>query len=134
MDVMLRIILGFSVAVILHELTHLIVIVYYKIPIKSIVLTKWTAFGFLIDNEKYVNDRKKIILLHLLPLIWCFIIIINPVDPAFLMFPTVNLFGGIGDMYYFFKIIKLPPEKRMEWANKSDEKILKSIIWQKEIQ
>jgi hypothetical protein len=60
-------------------------------------------------------------------------ILINPSDPFLLMFPLVNIFGGTGDMYYFFKMISLPPKKRIEWANKSDEKILKSIIWKKEI-
>ena len=35
-------------------------------------------------------------------------------------------------MYYFFRIITLSPDKRVEWANKSDEKILKSVIWKKE--
>jgi hypothetical protein len=49
------------------------------------------------------------------------------------MFPLVNLSGGVGDMYYFFKIISLPPDQRVEWANKSDEKVLSSIIWKKEI-
>ncbi len=49
------------------------------------------------------------------------------------MFPLVNLSGGVGDMYYFFKIISLSPDQRVEWANKSDEKVLSSIIWKKEI-
>ena len=133
MDIIWRMIIGFILAVILHELTHLLVIVYYKIPIKSIIITKWTAFGFLVDNEKYVNDRKKLILLHFLPLIWCLVIFINPSELYLIMFPLVNISGGIGDMYYFFRIIVLPPEKRIEWTNKCDEKILKSIIWQKEI-
>ena len=50
MDLMLRILLGITIAIILHELTHLLVIFYYKIPVKAIILTKWTAFGFLIEN------------------------------------------------------------------------------------
>jgi hypothetical protein len=133
MDLWLKMLIGFILAFILHELTHLLVIVYYKIPIKSIVLTKWTAFGFLVENEKYVNDRKILLLLHFSPLIWCSFYIINPNEPFFLMFAIFNITGGVGDMYYFFRIISLSPEKRIEWANKSDEKILKSIIWQKEL-
>ena len=96
------------------------------------VLTKWTAFGFLVENEKYVNNKKILFLLHFSPLVWCLIIFINPSDPGILMFPLVNIFGGVGDMYYFFRIITLSPEKRILWANESDEKILKSIIWKKE--
>jgi len=133
MDITLKVLLGFILAITLHELTHLVVLVYYKIPIKSIILTKWTAFGFLVENEKYVNDNKVLFLLHFLPLIWCSFIIIDPTEPYLLMFPVVNIFGGTGDMYYFFKIYLLSPEKRIEWANKSDEKILKSIIWKKEL-
>ena len=133
MEATLRIIIGFILAIILHELTHLLVLTYYKIPIKSIIITKWTAFGFLVNNEKYINDRKKLILLHLLPLIWCLMIIINPSELYLLMFPLVSISGGIGDIYYFFRIIALSPEKRIEWADKCDEKILESIIWEKEI-
>jgi hypothetical protein len=133
MDITLKVLLGFILAITLHELTHLVVLFYYKIPIKSIILTKWTAFGFLVDNEKYVNDNKILFLLHFLPLIWCFFVLIDPAEPYLLMFPVVNIFGGTGDMYYFFKIYMLSPEKRIEWANKSDEKIMKSIIWKKEL-
>jgi hypothetical protein len=133
MDITLKVLLGFILALTLHELTHLVVLVYYKIPIKSIILTKWTAFGFLVENEKYVNDNKVLFLLHFLPLIWCSFIILNPTEPYLLMFPIVNIFGGTGDMYYFFKIYLKSPEKRIEWANQSDEKILKSIIWKKEL-
>ena len=133
MEALWRVIIGFIFAFILHELTHLLVIIHYKIPIKSIVITKWTSFGFLVDNEKYVNDRKKLFLLHFLPLIWCLVIIIDPSELYLLMFPLVNIFGGVGDMYYFFRIIALSPEKRIDWINKCDEKLLKSIIWRKKI-
>ena len=133
MEITLKVLIGFVLAIILHELTHLLVITYYKIPIKSIILTKWTAFGFLVENEKYVNNNKILFLLHFLPLIWCSFIIMNPSEPYLLMFPVVNIFGGTGDMYYFFRIITLSPDKRIDWANRSDEKILKSIIWKKEI-
>jgi hypothetical protein len=133
LEAMFRILIGCILAVILHELTHLLVIAYYKIPFKAIVITKWTAFGFLVDNEAYVNDRKKIFLLHFLPLIWCVIFFIDPNEPYLLMFPLVNIFGGMGDIYYYFRIVSLPTQKRIEWANKSDEKVLKSIIWKKEI-
>jgi len=133
LDFVLRILIGFTIAIVLHELTHLLVIIYYKIPFKAIVITKWTAFGFLVDNEKYVTDGKKLFLLHFAPMIWCLMYFINPSDPFLLMFPVVNIFGGVGDMYYFFKIISLPTNKRIEWANDADEKVLKSIIWKKEI-
>ena len=133
MELILKTLIGFILAVILHELTHLLVIVYYKIPIKSIIITKWTAFGFLVDNKKYVNNRKILFLLHFSPLIWCSLYFININEPYLLMFPLVNIFGGIGDMYFYFRIISLEPEKRVEWANNSDEKILKSIIWKKEL-
>ena len=132
MNLLLKMLIGFTLAFILHELTHLLVLVYYKIPIKSIVITKWSAFGFLVENEKYVNNKKILLLLHFLPLIWCTFIIIDPSEPYLLMFPIVNIFGGMGDMYYFFRIIALSPDKRIEWINQSDEKILKSIIWKKE--
>jgi hypothetical protein len=58
---------------------------------------------------------------------------INPNEPFFLMFPLVNIFGGVGDFYSFFKLIIVPPEKRIEMANSSDEKVLKKIIWRKDI-
>lgn len=133
MDITLKVLIGFILAITLHELTHLVVIFYYKIPIKSIILTKWTAFGFLVENEKYVNNNKILFLLHFLPLIWCLFIIFDPTEPYLLMFPVVNIFGGVGDMYYFFRIYLLSPEKRIEWANRSDEKVLKSIVWKKEL-
>ena len=133
METLWRILIGLILAILLHELTHLFVIFYYKIPFKAVILTKWTAFGFLVDNEKYVNDRKKLILLHFLPLIWCLMFFINPNEPFFVMFPLINIFGGLGDMYYFFRIILLPPQQRIEWANDNDEKILKAVIWKKEI-
>lgn len=133
MELPLKILIGFILAIILHELTHLLVIVYYKIPIKSIILTKWTAFGFLVDNEKYINNRKILFLMHFLPLIWCSFFIIDTNEPYLMMFPLVNILGGAGDMYFYFRIILLEPEKRIEWANKTDEKILKSIIWKKEL-
>jgi hypothetical protein len=132
MEIPFKVLIGFVIAIVLHELTHLLVIVYYKIPIKSIIFTKWTAFGFLVENEKFVNNRKILFLLYFLPLIWCLFIFINPGEPYLLMFPIVNLFGGVGDIYYFFRIIILEPDKRVEWANQSDEKILKSVIWKKE--
>jgi len=133
MELPLKMLIGFILAFVLHELTHLLVILHYKIPIKSIVLTKWTAFGFLVENEKYVNDKKILFLLHFLPLIWCTFYFINPNEPYLLMFALFNLSGGIGDMYYFFRIISLAPEKRIAWVNQCDEKILKSIIWKKEL-
>lgn len=133
MEVIWRILIGFFLAFVLHELTHLLVITYYKIPCKAIVITKYSAFGFLVENEKYVNNKKILFLLHFLPLIWCLVALINLQEPYLLMFPLVNLSGGVGDMYYFFKIISLSPEQRVEWANKSDEKVLNSIIWKKEI-
>lgn len=133
MDLILKILIGLVVALLLHELTHLLVILYYKIPIKAIIMTKWTAIGFLVDNEKYMKDGKKLIFLHLLPLVWCLIIFINPKEPFLFVFPLVNIFGGIGDFYYFTKYITLPVDKRIEWANKNDEKIRKSIIWIKEM-
>jgi hypothetical protein len=58
---------------------------------------------------------------------------INPNEPFFLMFPAINIFGGMGDFYNFFRLIFIPPEKRIEIANNSDEKVLKQIIWRKEI-
>lgn len=133
MDLMLRILLGITIAIILHELTHLLVIFYYKIPVKAIILTKWTAFGFLIENENYMNDGKKLILLHFLPLIWCLMIFINPNEVFFYMFPFVNIFGGLGDFYFYFKIKTLSSKMRIEWANSCDEKLLKSAIWKREI-
>ena len=133
METLWRILVGLILAISLHELTHLLVIFYYKIPFKAVILTKWTAFGFLVDNEKYVNDRKKLILLHFLPLIWCLMFFINPNELFFVMFPLINIFGGLGDMYYFLRIILLPPQQRIEWANNNDEKILKAVIWKKEI-
>jgi len=44
------------------------------------------------------------------------------------MFPLVNIFGGVGDMYFYFRIVSLEPEKRVEWVDRSDEKVLKSIV------
>jgi len=133
MELLPKMLIGFILAVILHELTHLLVIVYYKIRIKSIIMTKWTMFGFVLENEKYINNKKVLFLLHLLPLIWCSFYFMDPNEPYLLMFPLVNLSGGVGDMYFLYKIISLSPEKRIEWANKCDEKIIKSIIWKKEL-
>jgi len=133
MELILKMLIGFILAFFLHELTHLLIIVYYKIPIKSIIITKWSAFGFLVDNEKYIFNKKILLLLHFLPLIWCLFYFIDPSEPYLLMFVIVNISGGVGDIYYFFKIISLSPEKRIEWANQCDEKISKSIIWKKEL-
>ncbi len=133
MNVLLSVIMGLSLALVLHELTHLLVIFYYKIPFKAIVITKWTTFGFLVDNKMYVNNGKILVLLYFLPLIWCCMFFIEPTEPFLVMFPLVNIFGGLGDMYNYFKIISIPPQKRIEWANSSDEKALKSVIWMKEL-
>jgi len=133
MDAFLQFIIGLLLAVILHELTHLLTMIYYNIPFKAIVITKWSAIGFLVDNESYVADNKKLAFLYFSPLIWCLVYFINPNEPFFLMFPIVNIFGGAGDFYSFFKLILIPPEKRIELANRSDEKVLKKIIWRKDI-
>jgi len=133
MNVLLSVMMGLSFALVLHELTHLLVIFYYKIPFKAIVLTKWTAFGFLVENKMYVNNGRILVLLYFLPLIWCCMFFIDPTEPFLVMFPLVNIFGGLGDMYNYFKIISIPPQKRIEWANSSDDKALKSVIWMKEL-
>jgi hypothetical protein len=133
MDLLLQIVLGVLIALILHELSHLFILLYYKIPFKAIVVTKWSAIGFLVDNETYVTDNKKLFLLHFAPMVGCLIFFINPSEPFFLMFPIVNIFGGVGDFYNFFKLILLPPEKRIDKANQDDESVLKSIIWRKNI-
>ncbi|MBN1860143.1 MAG: DUF3267 domain-containing protein [Candidatus Thermoplasmatota archaeon] len=133
MDPFLQFIIGLLLAITLHELTHLLTMMYYKIPFKAIVLTKYSAIGFLVDNESYIADNKKIAFLYFSPLVWCLMYFINPSEPFFLMFPIVNIFGGVGDFYNFFKLIIIPPEKRAELANKSDEKVLKKIIWRKDI-
>jgi len=133
MDQLLQFILGVSLAIFLHELTHLLTLIYYKIPFKAIVLTKWSAFGFLVDNETYVTDNKKLLFLYFSPIVWCFVYFINPNEPFFIMFPVVNIFGGMGDFYSFFRLIIIPPEKRIERANNSDDKVLKKIIWRKDI-
>lgn len=130
---MLGIILGFAVAIALHELTHLVVILYYHIPIKAIILTKWSAFGFLVDNESYINNGKIMLLIHFLPLVWCLVFFINVHDTFLLMFPIVNLSGGMGDMYYYFRLTSMSSKKRVEWAEKNEVKIKKSIIWMKQI-
>jgi len=133
MDPFLQFIFGLIIAIILHELTHLLTMIYYNIPFKAIVLTKWSAVGFLVDNESYVADNKKLFFLYFLPLSGCLVYFINPSEPFFLMFPIVNIFGGAGDFYSFFKLIIIPPEKRIQLANMSDEKVLKKIIWRKDI-
>lgn len=133
MDAFWQFIIGLLLAVVLHELTHLLTMIYYNIPFKAIVITKWSAIGFLVDNESYVADNKKLAFLYFSPLIWCLVYFINPNEPFFLMFPIVNIFGGAGDFYSFFKLIIIPPEKRIELANTSDEKVLKKIIWRKDI-
>lgn len=133
MDALFRILIGLSLALILHELTHLLVICYYKIPFKAIVMTKWTAFGFLVENKMYVTNNKILVLLYFLPLIWCFMFFIDPTEPFLVMFPLVNIFGGLGDIYNYFKIVSLPVEKRIEWANGSEDEVLKSVIWMKKI-
>ena len=133
MNVLLSVMMGLSLALVLHELTHLLVIFYYKIPFKAIVLTKWTAFGFLVENKMYVNNGRILVLLYFLPLIWCCMFFIDTTEPFLVMFPLVNIFGGLGDMYNYFKIISIPPQKRIEWANSSDDKALKSVIWMKEL-
>jgi hypothetical protein len=133
MDYLLQLLLGVLAAILLHELTHLVVMIYYKIPIQAIVLTKWSAIGFLVDNETYVTNNKKLFFLHFSPLIWSLLFFINPQEPFFLTFPVVNIFGGIGDFYYFFKLIIIPPQKRIDLANNADEKVLKTIIWRKNI-
>ncbi len=133
MDPFLQFIFGLIIAIILHELTHLLTMIYYNIPFKAIVLTKWSAVGFLVDNESYVADNKKLAFLYFLPLSGCLVYFINPSEPFFLMFPIVNIFGGAGDFYSFFKLIIIPPEKRIQLANMSDEKVLKKIIWRKDI-
>ena len=133
MDKLLQFCLGVILAIFLHELTHLLTLIYYKIPFKAIVLTKWSAFGFLVDNETYVTDNKKLLFLYFSPIIWCFVYFINPNEPFFLMFPVVNIFGGMGDFYSFFRLIIIPPKKRIEMANNSDDKVLKNIIWRKDI-
>ncbi len=132
MDPFLQFIFGLIIAIILHELTHLLTMIYYNIPFKAIVLTKWSAVGFLVDNESYVADNKKLAFLYFLPLSGCLVYFINPSEPFFLMFPIVNIFGGAGDFYSFFKLIIIPPEKRIQLANMSDEKVLKKIIWRKD--
>ena len=133
MDKLLQFFLGVILAIFLHELTHLLTLIYYKIPFKAIVLTKWSAIGFLVDNETYVADNKKLLFLYLSPIVWCFVYFINPNEPFFLMFPVVNIFGGMGDFYSFLRLIIIPPEKRIEMANNSDDKVLKNIIWRKDI-
>jgi hypothetical protein len=133
MEPLLQFIFGLTLAIVLHELTHLLTMIYYKIPFKAIVLTKYSAVGFLVDNETYVTDNKKLLFLYFSPIVWSFVYFINPNEPFFLMFPVVNIFGGVGDFYSFFRLIIIPPEKRIEMANNSDEKVLKKIIWRKDI-
>ena len=133
MEPLLQFIFGLTLAIVLHELTHLLTMIYYKIPFKAIVLTKYSAVGFLVDNETYVTDNKKLLFLYFSPIVWSFVYFINPNELFFLMFPVVNIFGGMGDFYSFFRLIIIPPEKRIEVANNSDEKVLKKIIWRKDI-
>ena len=132
MDIILVGLLGFIFALILHELTHLLVITYYKIPFKAIIITKWSAVGFLVDNEAYLDSNKILTLLHFSPLVWCFVILLSPGNFFLLMFPLVNIFGGVGDIYYYFRLLPLTNEERIEWAKKSDDSILKTIIWKKD--
>ena len=44
---------------------------------------------------------------------------INPNELFFIMFPLVNIFGGLGDFYYYFKIKKSSLQERIEWANEA---------------
>jgi hypothetical protein len=132
MDILLLGLFGFLFALILHELTHLLVITYYHIPFKAIIITKWSAIGFLVDNDAYLHSNKKLTLLHFSPLLWCFVVFINPQDIFFIMFPLVNIFGGIGDIYYFVRFLPLDLPERKKYAKKIDKKILQSIIWKKD--
>ena len=52
MEPVWQIIIGFFIAFILHELTHLIVILYYKIPIRD-----RRAFNHH-NNDKWVNKER----------------------------------------------------------------------------
>ena len=133
MEQLWQYVLGVILAFFLHELTHLFTLIYYKIPFKAIVLTRWSAIGFLVDNETYVTNNKKLFVLYFSPVVWCFMYFINPDEIFFLMFPIVNIFGGMGDFYNFFRLIIIPREKRIEISNNSDEKLMKKIIWRKDI-
>jgi len=86
-----------------------------------------------VDNESYINNGKIMLLIHFLPLVWCLVIFINIHDTFLLMFPIVNLSGGMGDMYYYFRLTSMSSKKRIEWAEKNEVKIKKSIIWMKQI-
>ena len=133
MNLLLLGLLGFIFAILLHELTHLLVITYYKIPFKAIILTKWSTVGFLVDYESSLKSNKILALLYFSPLLWGLVFLIKPGDFFLLMFPLVNIFGGLGDFYHYARMRPLSYSDRLELANRSDEKILKSIIWKKEL-
>ena len=104
-----------------------------NVRIKVVILTKWSGLGFLVENEKFVFDNKKRGIIYFSPLIWSLLILIDMNSLFLLMFPLVNIGGGMADFYSFFKIVRLHGNKRLEWVDAIDEKVLKSAAWKKEI-
>jgi hypothetical protein len=128
---LLRLLLGVLIALILHESTHYAAIVHYKIRIKAIVFTWWTAFGFLVENKDFLKNMRTVAVIYFCPLLWSLLYFIDTKDTFFWAFPIANIAGGIGDLYFFIRLARMPVTERIKWADKIDKKLLKGAVWKK---
>ncbi len=125
------IVLGALLAILLHEIFHYLGMLACKVRIRAFVLTWWTALGFIVVNEDFVTNARKLAIVYFLPLSMCPIILINPTNWFFIVFFLGNILGGVGDMYFYFRLMSLEPGKRVEWANKTDERMLRTAVWKR---
>lgn len=127
----IEILLTVLLMLVLHEILHYVPLVFYKIDFKYFVFAK-KNIGFIVENS-YMRENKKLAASTLLPIALSLTIIIDPNDIYIFTFAFLNLIWSIMDITTFYDILKRDPDKRVEWADEWDEKILKNAVIKKKI-
>ncbi|MGM0404664.1 MAG: metalloprotease family protein [Thermoplasmatota archaeon] len=107
-------------AIVIHEIFHYLPHVFMKTKFKRfIVSTK--SIGFQFSND-FMRDKKKMILVNLLPLSLSSILFLDPYNPRIFILVVVNLLWSITDITTIASLVTRSPDERVVWGDTMDQK------------
>jgi hypothetical protein len=125
--------LGVLVAIPYHETLHYIALRSLGGKVRGIVLS-FLLIGIVpVPDEKVFNNNWKVLLIYLSPFLSGFLLVPFFANPFVLGFAISNIFGGLGDVYFFIKSMRTPKADRKRKALISNAKVFNRIKWKKYI-
>lgn len=126
---MLYLITTVLACLVLHEVFHYIPHVFWSSRFNYFVLSK-VSLGFLIDND-FMLEKKRLVTVFLFPLILSLAFFLSPWGNYAVIFSIINLVLSILDVLLLTRLLQMEPRKRKRWADRLDEKALRTAWYRK---